>query len=85
MNLDRPYPDDASDEIKRSETRSQANQYAELKRLVKQEGLLDQQPAYFAVGLGRFGGHLEAWDNRVPERSPPDAENQTAIPTGIQG
>ncbi len=48
MNLDRPYPDDASDEIKRSETRSQANQYAELKRLVKQEGLLDQQLAYFA-------------------------------------
>ncbi len=38
-----------------------------------------------ALGLGRFGGHLEAWDNRVPERSPPDAENQTAIPTGIQG
>ncbi|MGI8650547.1 MAG: MFS transporter, partial [Rubrobacter sp.] len=28
-----------------------------------------------ALGLGRFGGHLEAWDNRVPERSPPDAEN----------
>jgi hypothetical protein len=24
------------------------NQYAELKRLIKQRGLLDQQPAYFA-------------------------------------
>lgn len=36
------------------------------------------------LGLSRFGGHLEAWDNRVPERSP-NAENQTTISTGVQG
>src|SRR5215213_1125303 len=28
--------------------RSQSNQYAELKRLIKQNGLLDRQPAYYA-------------------------------------
>lgn len=49
MNLDRPYQDGAPDEIKRSATHPWANQYAELKRLIKQEGLLDQQPAYFAA------------------------------------
>jgi hypothetical protein len=27
--------------------RSRTNQYAELKRLIKHKGLLDQQPAYF--------------------------------------
>ena len=48
MNLDRPCPDDAPGGIKRSAARSRANQYAELKGLIKQEGLLDQQPAYFA-------------------------------------
>ncbi|HET7479551.1 MAG TPA: acyl-CoA desaturase [Rubrobacteraceae bacterium] len=48
MNLDRPYPDEAPGETRRSATRSRTNQYAELKRLIKQEGLLDQQPAYFA-------------------------------------
>ena len=32
-------------------TRSQPNQYAELKRIVKQRGLMRRQPAYFA---GKF-------------------------------
>src|SRR5215217_4935168 len=35
--------------LKQSAHRSLPNQYAELKRLIKQRGLLDQQPAYFAV------------------------------------
>ena len=34
--------------LKQSAPRSLPNQYAELKRLIKQRGLLDQQPAYFA-------------------------------------
>ena len=34
--------------LKESAPRSLPNQYAELKRLIKQRGLLDQQPAYFA-------------------------------------
>jgi hypothetical protein len=34
--------------LKQSAARSLPNQYAELKRLIKQRGLLDQQPAYFA-------------------------------------
>src|SRR5919112_2466377 len=35
--------------LKESAPRSIPNQYAELKRLIKQRGLLDQQPAYYAV------------------------------------
>jgi fatty acid desaturase len=35
--------------LKESAPRSLPNQYAELKRLIKQRGLLDQQPAYYAV------------------------------------
>jgi fatty acid desaturase len=34
--------------LKQSAPRSLPNQYAELKRLIKQRGLLDQQPVYFA-------------------------------------
>ena len=34
--------------VKRAAPRSQTNRYAELKRIIKQKGLLDQQPAYFA-------------------------------------
>ena len=34
--------------LKQSAPRSLPNQYAELKRLIKHRGLLDQQPAYFA-------------------------------------
>ncbi len=34
--------------VKGSAPRSQPNHYAELKRLIKQNGLLDRQPAYFA-------------------------------------
>src|SRR5215203_1718813 len=34
--------------LKQSAPRSLPNQYVELKRLIKQRGLLDQQPAYFA-------------------------------------
>src|SRR5215204_5777346 len=34
--------------LKQSAPRSLPNQYAELKRLIKPRGLLDQQPAYFA-------------------------------------
>jgi fatty acid desaturase len=35
--------------LKESAVRSLPNRYAELKRLIKQRGLLDQQPAYYAV------------------------------------
>ncbi len=35
--------------LKDSAPRSLPNRYAELKRLIKQRGLLDQQPAYYAV------------------------------------
>src|ERR671910_3225218 len=35
--------------LKESAPRSLPNQYAELKRLIKQRGLLDRQPAYYAV------------------------------------
>jgi fatty acid desaturase len=43
-------PDENSADPVRKESapRSLPNQYAELKRLIKQRGLLDQQPAYFA-------------------------------------
>lgn len=50
MSLDRTCPDDASDGIGRPATGPRANQhnhYAELKRVIKREGLLDPQPAYF--------------------------------------
>ena len=33
--------------LKESSSHSTPNQYAELKRLIKHKGLLDQQPAYF--------------------------------------
>jgi hypothetical protein len=35
--------------LKESAPRSLPNQYAELRRLIKQRGLLDRQPAYYAV------------------------------------
>ncbi len=35
--------------LKESAPRSLPNQYAELKRLIKQRGVLDQQPAYYAA------------------------------------
>src|SRR5918995_2644261 len=37
--------------LKESAPRSLPNQYAVLKRLIKQRGLLDQQPAYYAVKM----------------------------------
>lgn len=37
--------------VKGSACGSSANQYAELKRLIKQKGLQDQQPTYFAVKI----------------------------------
>ena len=54
MNPDRLSPAQAPGEnpahpvLKQSAPRLLPNQYAELKRLIKQRGLLDQQPAYFA-------------------------------------
>src|ERR671921_87437 len=54
MNPNRLSPAHAAGEnsahplLKQSAPRSLPNQYAELKRLIKQRGLLDQQPAYFA-------------------------------------
>ncbi len=54
MNPDSSSPDYALGEspapplVNGSVPRSNTNQYAELKRLIKQKGLLDQQPAYFA-------------------------------------
>jgi fatty acid desaturase len=55
MNSDTASPAHAPGEnparplLKESAPRSLPNQYAELKRLIKQRGLLDQQPAYYAV------------------------------------
>ena len=55
MNSDTASPSHAPGEnparplLKESAPRSLPNQYAELKRLIKQRGLLDQQPAYYAV------------------------------------
>ena len=54
MKLDSPSPAEEPGEnpapplVKGTTSRSRINQYAELKRLIKQNGLLDQQPAYFA-------------------------------------
>src|SRR5215218_9781750 len=45
---DAPGENSAHPLLKPSAPRSLPNQYAELKRLIKQRGLLDQQPAYFA-------------------------------------
>src|SRR5919112_1381776 len=45
---DAPGENSAHPVVKQSAPRSLPNQYAELKRLIKQRGLLDQQPAYFA-------------------------------------
>src|SRR5918911_5379870 len=44
---DAPGENSAHPLLKQSAPRSLPNQYAELKRLIKQRGLLDQQPAYF--------------------------------------
>src|SRR5919206_2241764 len=55
MNSDTASPAHALGEnparplLKEPAPRSLPNQYAELKRLIKQRGLLDQQPAYYAV------------------------------------
>jgi hypothetical protein len=43
-----PGENSAHPVLKQSAPRSLPNQYAELKRLIRQRGLLDQQPAYFA-------------------------------------
>src|SRR5215213_5396854 len=54
MNPNRLSPAHATGEnsahplLKESAPRSLPNQYAELKRLIKQNGLLDRQPAYYA-------------------------------------
>ncbi len=45
---DEPAESLASTLVKGSAPRSRTTQYAELKRLIKQNGLLDRQPAYFA-------------------------------------
>src|ERR671918_900642 len=45
---DAPGESSAHPLLKQSAPRSLPNQYVELKRLIKQRGLLDQQPAYFA-------------------------------------
>ena len=45
---DEPTEGLASTLVNESVPRSRSNQYAELKRLIKQNGLLDRQPAYFA-------------------------------------
>src|ERR671917_75164 len=45
---DEPTESLASTLVKESVPRSRSNQYAELKRLIKQNGLLDRQPAYYA-------------------------------------
>ena len=44
---DEPAERLASTLVKGSAPRSRSNQYAQLKRLIKQNGLLDPQPAYF--------------------------------------
>jgi fatty acid desaturase len=57
VNLDRPTSADVPDKspvtplVKGSVSRSPAKQYAELKHLVKQRGLLDRQSAYYAVKI----------------------------------
>ena len=57
MEPDRLYSYDAPGEsltpplIKGAAPRSRTNQYAELKRVIKQNGLMDRQPAYYA---GKF-------------------------------
>ena len=44
VNLDRPKIDDAS-------ARTRHNEYAELKQLIRNEGLLDKQPKYYAYKI----------------------------------
>jgi fatty acid desaturase len=57
MNAERPSPADALGEsptpplLKGSVPHVQTNQYAQLKRLIKQNALLDQQPAYYAAKI----------------------------------
>src|SRR5215218_6681539 len=48
FSSDEPAESLASTLVKGTAPRSQSNQYAELKRLIKQNGLLDRQPAYYA-------------------------------------
>lgn len=54
MNTKRPSPAEALGEsptpplLKGSAPHVRTNQYAQLKQLIKQNGLLDRQPAYFA-------------------------------------
>src|SRR5215208_5832599 len=54
MHPDRLSSTDAPDEtpaaphVQGSASRSRTNQYAQLKRLIKKNGLLDRQPAYYA-------------------------------------
>jgi fatty acid desaturase len=47
--VDAPGVSPAPPLAKGAAPRSRTNQYAELKRLIKQRGLLDQQPAYYAA------------------------------------
>ena len=57
MNAKRPSPADALGEnptpplLNGSAPHLQTNQYAQLKRLIKHNGLLDQQPAYYTVKI----------------------------------
>ena len=46
-SADEPSKSTAPPLVKGSAPRLQTNQYAELKRLIKHKGLLDQQPAYY--------------------------------------
>jgi fatty acid desaturase len=48
-STDAPDETPAAPHAQGSASHSLPNQYAELKRLIKQRGLLDQQPAYYAV------------------------------------
>ncbi len=57
MNTERPSPADALGEsptpplLKGSAPHVRTNQYAQLKRIIKQNGLLDRQPAYYAAKI----------------------------------
>ena len=57
MNAKRPSPADALGEsptpplLKGSAPHVRTNEYAELKRLIKQNGLMDQQPAYYTYKI----------------------------------
>jgi fatty acid desaturase len=64
MKSDRLSPSDTPGEspvpplVKGSAPRSRTNQYAQLKQLIKQNGLLDRQPAYYAGKIVLMRGML---------------------------